>query len=144
MCSSPTSRKRKTIPEDDCELLGNALAQFDEKRLYLKHVLQWPVTSKPWAFCSKFNTKRSSSKSLFVNNLQLISKVSCCIVDEIRAVRMIPITNLTPPAFLRWAKRLSNYYMKHIVFDVYRKEGHVKSLSKEKETKSRERTIASL
>ena len=135
MCSSPTSRKRKTIPEDDCELLGNALAQFDEKRLYLKHVLQWPVTSKPWAFCSKFNTKRSSSKSLFVNNLQLISKVSCCIVDEIRVMRMIPITNLTPPAFLRWAKRLSNYYMKHIVFDVYRKEGHVKSLSKEKETK---------
>ena len=33
-------KKHQTILEDDCESLGNVLAQFDEKRLDLKHVLQ--------------------------------------------------------------------------------------------------------
>ena len=104
-------KKHQTIPEGDGESLGNVLAQFDEKRLDLKHVLQWPVTSKPWAIYSKVDQKRSSSESLFVNNLQLISpvpctttvppKVLCCIVDLIRVVKMIPMTNLTPPTFLR-------------------------------------------
>ena len=87
-------KKNQTISEDECESLGNVLAQFDEKRLDLKHVLQWPVTSKPWAICFKVDQRRSSSKSLFRNNLQLISPsqcmktvpsdVSCCIVDAMR------------------------------------------------------------
>ena len=103
-------KKHQTIPEDECESLGNVLAQFDEIRLDLKHVLQWPVTSKPWTICSKVDQRRSSSKSLFRNNLQLVSPsscmttvpsdVSCCIADAMRVVKMIPITNLTPPTFV--------------------------------------------
>ena len=63
---------------------------------------------------------------------------------------MIRITNLTPPTFLGWAKRLYNYMKQlpgtviHIVFDVYEEEGHLNSLSKGRETKSRERKIADL
>ena len=97
-------KKHQTIPEDECDSLGNVLAQFDEKRLDLKHVLQWPVTNKPWVICSKVDQRRSSSKSLFRNNLlKLISPsscmttvpsdVSCCIVDTMRVVKMIPTTN---------------------------------------------------
>ena len=51
-------KKLQTIPEDECESLGNMLAQFDKNRLDLKHVLQWPATSKPWAICSKVDQRR--------------------------------------------------------------------------------------
>ena len=124
----------------------------------MKQVLQWPVTSKPWAICSKVDQRRSSSKSMFRNNLQLISPspcmatvasdVSCCVVDAMRVVKMIPITNLIPPTFSGWAKRLYNYMKQtpetviHTVFDVYEEEGHLNNLSKGRETKSRERKIA--
>ena len=40
-------KKHQAIPEDTCESLGNVLAQFYEKSLDFKHVLQWPATSKP-------------------------------------------------------------------------------------------------
>ena len=66
-------KKHQTIPENKCESLGNALAQFEDERLDLKCVLQWPVTSKPWAISSKVDQGRSISKSLFKNNLQHIS-----------------------------------------------------------------------
>ena len=153
-------KKHQTIPEDNCKSSGNVLTQFDEKRLDMKQVLQWPVTSKPWAICSKVDQRRSSSKSMFRNNLQLISPspcmatvasdVSCCIVDAMRVVKMIPITNLIPPTFSGWAKRLYNYMKQtpetvtHIVFDVYEEERHLNNLSKGRETKSRERKIADL
>ena len=66
-------KKHQTIPEDNCKSSGNVLTQFDEKRLDMKQVLQWPVTSKPWAICSKVDQRRSSSMFLFRNNLLLIS-----------------------------------------------------------------------
>ena len=78
------------------------------------------------------------------------SDVWCCIVNAMRVVKMIPITNLTPPIFLGWAKRLYNYMKQllgtviHIAFDVYEEEGHLKSLSKGRETKSRKRKISDL
>ena len=84
-------KKHQITPEDECESLGNVLAQFDEKRLDSKHVLQWPVTCKPGTICSKVDQRRSSSKSLFRHNLLLtspslsmttvLSDVSCYIVD---------------------------------------------------------------
>ena len=46
-------KKKQTIPEDECESLGNILAQFDEKNLDLKHLLHWPFTRKPWTICSE-------------------------------------------------------------------------------------------
>ena len=78
------------------------------------------------------------------------SDVSCCIVDAMRVVKMMPITNLTPPAVLGCAKRLYNYMKQlpgtviHIVFDGYEEEGHLNSLSKERQTKPREIKIAAL
>ena len=104
-------KKHQTILEDKYESLGNAVAQFDEKRLDWKH----------GAIYSQVNQNRSGSKSLLRNNLQLISHVSCTttvppgvscsIVDAMHVVTMIPITNLTPPTFLGWAKQL--YTLKH-------------------------------
>ena len=68
------------------------------------------------------------------------SDVSCSIVDAMRVVKMIPITNLRRPTFLGWAKRLYNYMKQlpgtviHIVFDVYEEEGYLNSLSTGRET----------
>ena len=76
--------------------------------------------------------------------------ISCTVVDAMRVVRMIPINNLTSMTFYGWAKRLVNYMKQlpgkkiHIVFDVYDEEGNRDSLSKGRETKSRERKIEDL
>ena len=65
------------------------------------------------------------------------SDLSCCIVDAMRVVKMISITNLTPPTFLGWEKRLYNYMKQlpgtviHIVFDVHEEEGHLKVYQRE-------------
>ena len=78
------------------------------------------------------------------------SDVSCCIVDAMRVVKMIPIFNLTSPTFLGCTKRLYNHMKQlpgtviHIAFDVYEEEGHLNSLSKGTETKLREIKIADL
>ena len=81
-------KKYRIIPE--YEPVGNVVVQFDEKRLDLKH----------GAIYSKVDQKKSSSKSLFRNNPQLISHVPCttteppgilcciCIVDAMHMVNM--------------------------------------------------------
>ena len=156
---SKQSKKRKvtSIPEDECQSLANILVQFDSKKLNMKYPLKWPLTSKPWALCSEKETSRSSQKSLLRNNLQLLSPIpstntapcdiSCSIVDAMRVVRMIPITNLSTKTFLGWFRRFHEYIKNlpgdtvHIVFDVYVEEGNQKSLSKGRATKGRERKI---
>ena len=123
------------------------LIQFDEKKPNLKHVLQKLVASKPWFICSKVNQKRSSSNSMFRNNLQLNFPVPgttavppeslLCIVDAMRMVRMTSITNLTLPIFLGCRKPLYNFMKQlpgtvlHIVFDAHEEDGHLNSLSRE-------------
>ena len=159
---SPISNKRKiSISNSRRRVWVQCVSSvWHKKRLDLKHVLQWPVTSKPWAICSKVDQRRSSSKSLFRNNLQLIypspcmaavpSDVSCCIFHAIRGVKMIPITNLKPPTFLGWAKRLYHYMKQlpgiviHIFFDVCEEEENLNILSNWRETKLREKKIADL
>ena len=76
-------KKHQTIAEDECESLGNMLAQLDKKRFVLKLVLKWSVTSERWTICFKVDQKRSKRKYLFRKNLQLISPVPC--------------TTITPP-----------------------------------------------
>ena len=79
--------------------------------------MEWPITSKPWAICNEQSTSRSSSKSLFRNNLRLLSpqlptsepskEIEACIVDAMRVVHIIPINDLRPPTFKFWACRLT-------------------------------------
>ena len=151
------SKNKQSIPKDECESLGNIVAQFDQQTLDLKLLLRWPITSKPWSICSEYSTKRSNAKSLFRNNLQLLSPIpatnnvppdiNMCIVDAMRVVRMIPVTNCS--TFLEWAKQVLNYFkflpgkVIHIIFDVYGGDS-TNSLSKGRATKSRARKIEDL
>ena len=78
------------------------------------------------------------------------SDISWCIIDAVRVVKMIPITNLTPSTFSGCTKQLYNYMKQlprtviHIIVDIYEEEGNLNSLSKGRETKSREGKITYL
>ncbi len=118
------------------------------------------VTSKPWALCNELGSSRASSKSLFSNNLQLLSPVppvsteplnlECSIVDAMRVVRIIPINELVPPTFKSWANRVVGYLGSlpgstiHIVFDEYHPSERHKYLSKGRQDSGRERKVADL
>ena len=92
------------------------------------------MTSKQWEFWPTSKTK-SSSKHLFKNTLQVLSPVKastsaptdikCSIVDGMRVVRIIPVSDQDPRTFTVWAKRFCEYLMNlpgdilHVVFDMY-------------------------
>ena len=128
-------KKRPSIPEDEGKSFAALLAEYDSKKLDLRKIMHWPITSKPWSLCNEKCDSRGSSKSLFRNNLQLLSPkqataippadIKCCVVDAIRIVRIIPINDLNPPTFKSWADRLACHLGTlpgstiHVVFDDY-------------------------
>ena len=103
--------------------------------LNLRMIMNWPVTSKPFAIAAEDGRILNSFKSLFRNCLQLLSPVqptpmpppniAACIVDAMRVVRIIPIKDIRPPTFASWASNLFNYIellpgnTVHIIFDNY-------------------------
>eukprot|EP00112_Aurelia_sp_Birch-Aquarium-sp1_P017225 Seg3972.2 transcript_id=Seg3972.2/GoldUCD/mRNA.D3Y31 product="hypothetical protein" protein_id=Seg3972.2/GoldUCD/D3Y31 len=131
-------RKTVSIPEDEGKSFAAILAEYDSKKLDLRKIMHWPITSKPWSLCNDKGDCRGSSKSLFRNNLQLLSPteataitpedIECCIVDAMRVVRIIPINDLNPPTFKSWAERLACHLRAlpgntiHVVFDDYDKD----------------------
>ena len=108
--------------------------KFNEYKLDISYLLQWPITSKPWVFWPTSKTT-SSNKHLFKNTLQMLSpvkastsvpaEITCSIVDGMRVVRIIPVSDVNPRTFIAWAKRLCEYLMNlpgnilHVVFDMY-------------------------
>lgn len=155
-------KKKKiiTVEEDEGQSFAAILSDFDERTLDLHSLMHWPITSKPWAICNAKGVSRPSSKSLFRNNLELLSPVpptctsptdiQCCIVDAMRVVRIIPIKSLSTSTYKSWADRIVNYLQAlpgsilHLVFDDYSSpEGHL-YLSKGRPDKGRERIISDL
>ena len=123
--------------------------------------MDWPITSKPYAIAAEDGKTRSNSKSLFRNYLQGLSPeksskevpsdINTSIVDMMRVVRMIPISEAKPPTFLEWAKSIGKYLLGlpgknlHLVFDNYSPvEDRSKVLSKGRPNDGQERKIASL
>ena len=47
--STKAEKKKQTIESDECQSFAEVFSLFDEKKLNLKLVLEWPVFSKPWA-----------------------------------------------------------------------------------------------
>ena len=106
-------KTKVSIIEDERHSYGALLAEFDKKKLDMQAVMDWPITSKPRSIC------RLLSKSLFRNNLQLLSPVPSsssaligidrCIVDAMRVVRMITIKDLKPFTSTSWVIRVVDY-----------------------------------
>ena len=99
-----------TIPLDESKSFGEILSRFEGRKLNLHMIIDWPVTSKPYAIAAEDGKVRSNSKSLFRNYLQCLCQVmpssdpstaiQTSIVDAVRVVRMISIKNVSPPIFL--------------------------------------------
>ena len=70
--------------------------------------MELPVTSKPWDICNEDSKSRNNQKSLFRNVTAAIAKTSInsicvnievAIVDAMRIVKFIPISELIPATF---------------------------------------------
>ena len=132
---TPQIKKKKTISEDENQSLTEILVLYDEKKLNLKHFMNWCLFSRPWMFVKEDETSRESRKSVFRNHLQKISpipstteeprSIKSAIVDAMRVVRLIPISSLQPRTFRSWAERFVRYLAAlpgdevHLVFDNY-------------------------
>ena len=77
--------------------------------------MQWPITTGPWAICKEDEKSRSNSKSLFRNSLQKMSPIPSsnavpfiysCVIDVMRVIRIIPVSDLNPPTFLKWTSNV--------------------------------------
>ena len=123
------------MDEDETKSFAEILSCFDEKKINLRFIMKFPVTSKPYAIWGDDGETRANTKSLFRNKLQLLCPIKLLsntpndifvsVVDAMRLVRMIPFKGCEPPTFLTWFKKVFSYIEKlpgtsiHIVFDNY-------------------------
>ena len=128
-------KTKHTIPEDQGQSFAEILSIFDNRNLNLREIMEWPVTSKPWSICKEDSGSRSNQKSIFRNHLELMSPnpsttimpndIHTSIVDAMRIVRLIPITDVKPRTFRCWSINVLKYLNSlpgtiiHIVFDKY-------------------------
>ena len=158
---SEKKQLRGSIPVDESESFGKILSCFEGKKLNLRKIMDWPVTSKPYAVAAEDGKICSNSKSLLRNYLQLLCPVKpsntapvtirTSVVDAMRVVRMIPVQDVDPPTFLSWAKNVFSYIhglpgdVLHIVFDIYSPiHDPTKVISKGRVDRGFERKILSL
>ena len=110
---------------------------LESQKLSLKCIPNWPVTTKHWTICNAPGKRKSNSKSLFRNSLLVLRTsqsgtsaprgIECCIVDAVRIVRIIPISDIDENTFMCWAKHFVNYlksrpgHVIHVTVDNYEK-----------------------
>ena len=104
-----SNKKMSTIAKDENKSFGEIFACFDNQRLDLRQIMNWPVTNKPYYICSEDGKVKANTKSLFRNKLQTLCPVaptnfapkyvSASVVDVMRVVRIIPIKGTDPPLY---------------------------------------------
>ena len=155
------AKKEMTAVQDENVSFGEILSRYEGRKLNLRQIMEWPITSKPYAIAAEDGKARSNSKSLFRNYLQSLnpqkastepsSDINTSVVDMMRVVRLISISDAKPPTFLEWAKSIGKYLLSlpgdnlHLVFDNYSPvEDRSKLLSKGRPSDGQERKVASL
>ena len=149
-----------SIVEDEGRSFAAIPNDFDQRKLDLNSIMHYLVTSKPWVICGEKGDSTPSCKSLFRNNLQLLSPapvtntvpadIGCCTVDAMRVVGIIPTSGLPSTTYKAWADRIVNYLRElpgssvHLVFDDYSPPQNQHYLSKGRPDKGRERRICDL
>ena len=99
-----TSKKKSSIPEDESQSFADILLKYDNEKPDLRNILNYCVTTQPWALVNEDDKTRQSRKFLFRNHLQGMCPVSktttppdpikATIVDAMRFVRGAPIIGL--------------------------------------------------
>ena len=64
-----------TIPLDESKSFSERLSRFEGKKLNLRMIMDWSITSKLYAIAAEDGRVRSYSKSLFRNYLQCLCQV---------------------------------------------------------------------
>ena len=113
----PHGKKNHSITEDEKESFGSILSIFESQKLNLKYIMNWPTTTKPWAICKASGKAKTNSKSLFRKSLLALypsqpetfppQTIKCCVVDAMRVVRKIPVSDLEENTYACWAKRFA-------------------------------------
>ena len=151
-------KKKLNVSSDECQSFSEVFALFDDKKLNLKMVMEWPVFSKPWAIVNEDIKSRDNAKSTFRNYLQSMapvdstnnvpSGISTSIVDGMRVVRMMRPSNVGGKTLRHWTIAFVKYVTElperilHISFDDYDYAYDVPS--KNRETVDIERDIRHL
>ena len=121
--------------------------------------MNWSTTTKPWAICKASGKAKANSKSLFRKSLLALypsqpetfppQTIKCYVVDAMRVVRKIAVSDLEENTYACWAKRFTNYLSSlpgnevHVVFGNYEIIEEV-SISKGRSNICQERNITSL
>ena len=156
--SVKSKKKKITVASDECQSFSEVFALFDEKRLNLKMIMNWPVFSKPWSIVDEDLKSRDNAKSTFRNNLQSMapidsthnvpSGITTTIVDGMRVVRLMRPSNVRGKTLRHWAIAFMKYVIElpgnilHLSFDDYDYSYNVPS--KNRETVEVERDIRHL
>ena len=151
-------KKNPSIPEDEGQSFCEILATFDQKKLNLRKIVEYCVTSRPWMIVNENEESRASQKHLLRNNLQNMcpipksshkpENISTSIVDAMRVVNMISIAGLKPRIFRSWADAIMEHLKSysgnnlHVLFDNYDYEHNIPS--KQRSVSQVERVISSL
>ena len=133
--------KKQSIAVDEYQSFTKVFDPYDQKKLDLRKLMEWPVTSKPWAIVNEDMKSRNNQKSLFRNELQLMSTnppsaeapedIETSIVDGMRVVRLITVSKLTQNTFRWWAGAFVGYLrvlpgrLLHLIFDDYNYKYHI-------------------
>ena len=110
-----TTKKKHSIPTQG-QSFTDIFAIYDEKKLDLRKIMDYCVTSKPWAMVNEGEKNRNNNKHLFRNHLQSLSairkthkvpdNISTSIVDAVCAIIMIFVAGLKPRTFNSWADEI--------------------------------------
>ena len=97
-------KEKSSIPEDESQSFEDILLKYDNEELDLRNILNYCVTTRPWAVVNQDNKGCQSQIFLFRNHLQGIcpmlkvttppDPIKATIVDAMRFVRGTPITGL--------------------------------------------------
>ena len=114
------SKKEMTTLEDENVSFGEILSRYEGKRLNLRQVVEWPITSKPYAIAAEDGKAMSKSKSVLRNYLEGLSPekpsqnpdpdMDTSIVDMMRVIRLISISDMKPSTFLSWGKMFNTLF----------------------------------
>ena len=128
-------KKKESVALDESQSFAEVFSLFDEHKLDIRSILQWPVFSKLWAIVNEDLKSRDNANSVFKNALQLMAPInSTCvapkgitasIVDCMRVVRMMRPSNFGGNTLRHWAEAFFRYVSTlpggnlHLVFDNY-------------------------
>ena len=101
-----TTKKKHLKTEDEGQSFTNIFTMCNEKKLDLRKIMDYYVTSKPWVIINKDEKNRNNNKHLFQNHLQNLSSIpkthkapDNISTSIVTSIRMISFADLKPRTY---------------------------------------------